>query len=107
AVPPCREHAVERLGADQRLLGRRQLRREEQERPCLGAAESAVERDQLLEGAALVKSRVVEAADEQVRRVRETVCAEKMPRRRGREPRQRVLSLHAVLLEVADAAAAS
>jgi hypothetical protein len=54
-APPPDEHAVERLGADERLVGRGQLRRVEQERLRLGAAEPAVERDQLLEGAALVE----------------------------------------------------
>jgi hypothetical protein len=62
-----------------------------------------VEGDQLLERTALIERGVVEAADEQVGRVRETVGAKKMLRRRGREERQRILAVDAVLLEIASA----
>src|SRR5206468_684825 len=59
----------------------------------------------LLERAALVESGVVEAADQHVRRVREPVGAEEVLRSGGREARERILSLHAALLEVAGTAA--
>ena len=73
--------------------GTRQSRRVEDERLGLRAAEAAVERDQLLEGAALVEVGVVEGADHDVGDVREPVRAEQVPRRVRREVRERVLAL--------------
>ena len=54
---------------------------EQDERARLRAAEAAVEGDQLLERAALVERRVVEAADHDVRAVREPVRAPQVLRR--------------------------
>ena len=50
----------------------------EDERPGLRPADAAVEGDQLLEGAAGLERRVVEAADHDVRDVREAVGAEQV-----------------------------
>jgi hypothetical protein len=72
----------------------------EDERPCLQAAHSAVERDQLLEGAALVEHRVVEAPDHDVGDVLEAVGARQVLRRRGRERGQRIVAVDAALGEV-------
>ncbi len=66
----------------------------------LRAAEPAVERDQLLEGAAFVHIRVVEAADHEVCDVREAVRTQQVVRRCGREVRQRVIALDPPVLEV-------
>ena len=60
-----------------------------------------MERDQLLERAALVELGVVEAADHDVGDVREAVGAQQVLGRRRREVRQRVLALDAPLVEVA------
>src|SRR3954447_15543517 len=73
--PPADEHPVDGGSADDRLVRYRQVRRMEDERPRLRAAEAAVERDQLLERAALLERRVEEAVQEQVRRVLEPVGA--------------------------------
>src|SRR3954454_22888374 len=74
--PPADEHPVDGGSADDRLLPAPPLRpgeggRMEDDRPRLRAAEAAVERDQLLERAALLERRVEEAVQEQVRRVLE------------------------------------
>ena len=87
------------LGPDDRLRGHRQLGRVEQERPRLRPAEPAVERDQLLEGAALVERGVVEAADQQM----SATCAKPSVRRRccgacGEKRRERILALDPALL---------
>ena len=58
-----------------------ELRRVEDERPRLEAADAAVEGDQLLEGAALVEVGVVEAADHDVADVLEAVGAQQVLRR--------------------------
>ena len=63
------------LGADDRLGGHFEVRRVQHEAVHLEAAHAAVERDQLLEGAALFELRVVEAVDEDVGGVREPVGA--------------------------------
>ena len=76
--PPTGEHAVNLLRADDRLLWDGQLDGVEDERLRLGAAEPAVEGDQLLEGAALLQDRVVEGADHDVGHVREAVRAEEV-----------------------------
>ena len=80
--------------------------RVEDERLRLRPAEAAVERDQLLEGAALVEQRVVEAVDEDVGHVREAVGAPQVLARVGREARERVLAVDAAVREVVDAARA-
>ena len=77
----------------------------EDEGPRLRAAEPAVEADQLLERAALVEGRVVEAADHDVGDVREAVGAPQVPAGGGREGRQRVLALDPPLVEVVGALA--
>ena len=75
-------------GADRSARPGAAARRIHHERPRLGAAEAAVERDQLLERAALVELRVVEAADHDVGHVREAVGAQQVLRRRSvRRPR--------------------
>ena len=92
---PARQQGVDAGGADDRLRRQRQARGRQHERARLRAAEAAVERDQLLEGAALVQHRVVERADHDVRDVREAVGAQQVPRARwartppaGRPPRR-------------------
>src|SRR5262245_18559199 len=57
-LAPASEHSVHRGGADDRLERERKRGGVEDERPGLGAAEPSVERDELLEGAALVELRV-------------------------------------------------
>ena len=84
---PAGEHTVNLLRADDRLVRERQLDGVEDERLRLRPAEPAVEGDQLLEGAALLESRVVEAADHDVGDVREAVRAQQVPRRVRRERR--------------------
>ena len=69
----------------------------------LGPADPAVERDQLLERAALLEIRVVEAADHDVGHVREPVRAEQVARRVRGERRQRVLALDRSVGEVVSA----
>ena len=68
--------------ADDRLGRHRQLDRMQDERPRLGPAQSAVERDQLLERAALLELGVVEAVDHDVGDVLEAVGAQQVRRRR-------------------------
>ena len=80
-LAPAEKHAVHLLRADDLLLGRCQRDRVEDEGPRLRAAEPAVERDQLLERAALVEIGVVEAADHEVGDVGETVRAQQVMRR--------------------------
>src|SRR6187431_2015265 len=52
-VSPAEQGLVDRGGADERVRGRRERHRVEQERTRLRAAEAAVEADQLLERATL------------------------------------------------------
>src|SRR4051812_42161484 len=78
----------------------------EDEGPRLGAAEAAVEADELLERAALVERRVVEAADHDVGDVREAVGALEVQRSRRREGRERVSALDLTAVQVARAVAA-
>src|SRR5207247_916274 len=75
--------------------------RMEDERPRLRPSEAAVERDQLLERAALFELRVVEAPDHDVADVREAVRAQQVPTRGGREDGERVLADHLSRLEIA------
>ena len=89
--------AAPRIGSG----GRREPRRIQDEGLGLRAAEPAVEADQLLERAALVQDRVVEAPDHEVGDVREAARAQQVGRRRGRERGQRVLPHDPVGLEVA------
>ena len=78
---PADEDVVHRGGADDRLTGHRQRHRMQDERLGLRAAEPAVERDQLLERAALLEVGVVEAVDHDVGDVLESVGAAQMGRR--------------------------
>src|SRR5437763_86624 len=96
---PAREQRMDGGRADDRLCGSGQSERMEDERPRLRSAESAVERDQLLERAAFVKCGVVEAVHEQVGSVRESVGAKKVTRGVGREARERILALDRVIDE--------
>ena len=105
-LPPPLEQRVHRGRADDRLVRDRERRRVQDERPGLRAAEAAVERDQLLERAALVEQRVVEAADHDVGHVREAVGAPQVLGRVRREARERVLALDAAVGEVVRAARA-
>ena len=77
----------------------------EDEGPRLGAAEAAVEGDQLLERAALVEVGVVEAADQDVGDVREPVGAQQVARRGRGERGERVLALDPAVGEVVRARA--
>ena len=86
--------------ADDRLVRKRQVRGIEQERPRLGAADAAVERDQLLERAAFVELGVVEAADHDVGDVLEGVGAEQVPRRVSGEAREGILAVDPAVGEV-------
>jgi hypothetical protein len=95
-----------RLGPDDRFGGHRQVARAEDEAARLRATEPAVEGDQLLERAALVQRRVVEAAHHDVGDVREAVGAPQVPRGRGRERRERIVALDAIVVEPAGAVAA-
>src|SRR5436189_5343873 len=98
-APPAGEQAVHRCRADDRLGRHRQAHGVEHERPRLRPAHAPVERDQLLERAALVQLGVVEAADPEVGDVREAVGAKQVPRGVGREVLQRVAALDAALGE--------
>ncbi len=69
----------------------------------LRPAHAAVERDQLLEGAALLELRVVEAVDHDVGDVLEAVGPAQVLGRVRREVRERVVALDAVVGEVAHA----
>ena len=73
--------------------GTAQLRRMEDEGPRLRAADPAVERDQLLEGATRIHVGLVEAADHQVGDVREPVGAQQVLRGVRREVRERIVTL--------------
>src|SRR5580765_203587 len=84
--PPASEQEVDRRGADNRCVGDRERCRVEKKRSSLGAAEAAVEGDQLLERAAFFQSLVVEAPDHDVGDVGEAVCAQQMS---GSVPRER------------------
>src|SRR4051794_41156814 len=101
--PPAEQQVVDRLGPDYRLLGQRKPRRDEDERARLEAPEATVEGDQLLERAALVEHRVVEAADHDVGDVLEAVGAAQVTRRGRRELRERVLALDPARGEVVGA----
>ena len=90
--PPVPQQPVDRLGADERLAGRLEVAGIEDEGLGLRTAHAAVEGDQLLEGAALLGHRVVEAVDHEVGDVREPVRATQVPRCVGREAGQRVLA---------------
>ena len=70
---PAGEDAVDSLGADNGVVGERESDRVQDESPRLGPSQPAVERDQLLERAALFEIRVVEAADHDVGHVGEPV----------------------------------
>ena len=70
---PC-TLAAPRIGSG----GHLEVRRVEDERPRLLSADASVERDQLLEGAALVEIRVVEAAHHDVGDVLEAVGAQEV-----------------------------
>ena len=83
-----------------------EVRRVEDERARLHAADPAVEADQLLEGAALLELGVVEAAHHDVGDVREPVGAQQVRGRGGRERRERILALDAPVGEVVGAAGA-
>ena len=72
----------------------------EDERARLRPAQAAVEGDQLLERAAFLEVRVVEAADHDVGHVREAVRAQQVAGGARREGRQRVVALDAALGEV-------
>ena len=72
----------------------------------LRPAQPAVERDQLLEGAALLEIGLVEAADHDVGHVREAVRAQEMARRGRGERRQRILALDGPVGEVVGAGGA-
>ena len=98
---PC-TLAAPRIGP----AGTLELRRVQDERPRLQAADASVEADQLLERAALVELGVVEAADHDVGDVLEAVGAQEVPRGGGRERRQRVLAVDAPVGEVVGAAGA-
>src|SRR3954469_16435335 len=82
--PPSGQEVVDGGGADERLVGNGQRRRRQDERARLRAAETAVEGDQLLEGAPLAERRVVEAADQDVGAVGEGVRAPQVLLRRRR-----------------------
>ena len=69
------------LGAQDRPSRDLEMLRVEDERPSLETSDAAVERDQLLEGAAFVEIRVVEAPDHDVADVLEAVGAEQVLRR--------------------------
>ena len=106
SAPPPDEDAVHARGAEDRARRHLELRRVEDERAGLHAAEAAVEADQLLERAALVELGVVEAADHDVADVLEAVGAQQVLGRGGRERRERVLALDAAFGEVVGAAGA-
>src|SRR3954470_4832766 len=95
---------MHRRRAKQRLVRRREVLRMQDEGARLRAAEPAVEADQLLERAALVERRVIEAADHDVRDVLEAVRAQQVADGGRGEVRERVLALHARSLEMAGAA---
>ncbi len=86
--------------------GSLEVRRVEDERARLEAAEPAVEADQLLEGAALFELGVVEAPHHDVGDMLEAVGAQQVLWRGGRERRERVLALDAAVREVVRAAGA-
>jgi hypothetical protein len=65
------------------------------------AGGTAVKRDQLLEGAAFIEHRVVEAADHDVRDVGEAVRAKQVLWRCGRERGKRVPAIDAPFVQVA------
>ena len=94
-LAPAREDAVHARGAEDRSRRYLELRRVEDERARLEAADAAVEADQLLEGAALLEMGVVEAADHDVGDVLEAVGAQEVLGRGGRERRERVVALDA------------
>ena len=73
-VPPPDQHVVHGGGAQDRLGGQGELDRVQDERLSLRTAEPAVERDQLLERAALLELGVVEAAHHDVGHVLEAVA---------------------------------
>ena len=79
---PAEQDPVHGGRAQDRALGNGEPDWVEDERPCLRAAEPAVEGDQLLEGAPLVELGVVEAPHHDVRHVLEAVRAQEVLRRR-------------------------
>ena len=97
---------MHRRSTDERLVRQRQLDGREDERTGLEAAHAAVERDQLLERAALVELGVVEAVHEEIGRVREPVRAKQVLRGRRGERRERILPLDAPVGEEPRAATA-
>ena len=84
------QHAVHGLGAQKGLGGRGEMRGVEEEGPGLRSPQAAVEGDQLLERAALLDHRVVEAVDHNVGDVGEAVDPAEVPRRAVREQGERV-----------------
>jgi hypothetical protein len=105
-VAPAHEHGVDLLGSHDRLRRRRQRHRIEDEGAGLGAAEAAVEGDELFKGAALLELGVVEAVDEDVGSVLKTIGAAEMVRRVGGKQRQRILALHPIIIQMAAASRA-
>ena len=71
---------MDRGGSQQRPVWHGEASGMQDEGASLGAAEAAVEGDQLLERAALIEYRVVEAADHDVGDVGEAVGAQKVLR---------------------------
>ena len=98
--PPVGQEVVNRGGADDLRFGHREHRGVEDEGARLRAAEAAVERDQLLEGAAGFERRVVEAADHDVGHMRESVRAQEMPGRIRREGGKRIVAFHPSVCEI-------
>ena len=78
----------------------------EDERARLEPSDAAVERDQLLERAALLEIGVVEAPDHDVADMLEAVGPEQVLRRVRREQRERIRALDAALREVVGAVGA-
>src|SRR5215207_6260751 len=88
--------------SDDGALRERKLDGMEDERPRLRPSNPAVERDQLLERAALVEVGVVEAPDHDVGDMRERVRPQQVEWRSGREVSEGVVALSAVLREEVD-----
>src|ERR1700733_12289354 len=80
-VAPADQHVVDGGGSHDRVLRHRQRYRMQDERLGLRSAQSAVERDQLLERAALLELRVVEAVDHDVGHVFESIRPQQVGRR--------------------------
>src|SRR3954451_23667000 len=97
---PTAQHVMDGSGPDQRRIWGGEPARMEDEGRGLSSTEPAVERDQLLESAAFLELGIVEAVDENVGGVLESVGPEQMSRRIGSKWLEWIVTLDDMLFQI-------